>query len=82
MHARAVQAWDNGLKRFLSNVPEETPKNAAALAELEDHFRSENITMVTNYIDGIEKPWSGPKVNYFPTVMTFYNDTTDINITA
>ena len=38
--------------------------------------------MVTNYIDGEEKPWAGPKVNYFPTVMTFTNDTTDINITA
>ena len=34
-----MQAWDNGLKRFLSNVPEETPNNTAALAKLEAHFR-------------------------------------------
>lgn len=42
----AAQAWQSGLKRFLSNVPEQTPDNAAALEELKQRFEAENITMV------------------------------------
>ena len=37
---------------------------------------------VTNYIDGIPKPPLGPRVNFFPNVLSFYNDTTDNNVTA
>jgi hypothetical protein len=80
--ALPAQAWDNGLKRFLSNVPEQTPDNAAGLAQLEARFRQENISMVTNFLDGIPKPELGPRVNFFPNVLTFYNDTTDNNVTA
>ena len=63
-------------------MPEQTPENADALQQLEERFRQGNITMVTNFIDGIPKPWAGPRVNFFPNVLSFYNDTTDNNVTA
>ncbi len=76
-----MQAWDNGLKRFLSNQPEETPQNKADLQQLDSHLQSQNQQIVTNFLDGKQKPQGLPVVNFFPTVQTFYNNTGDSNVT-
>jgi hypothetical protein len=40
---------------------------------LENHYRQENVTIVTNFVDGINATQGGPMINFFPTVQTFYN---------
>lgn len=78
-----MQAWDNGLKRFLSNVPEDpSGQNKNALDKLLARYKAQNVTLVTNYMDSRPKPKVGPVVNFFPTVQTFYNRSTVANATV
>ncbi|BDA50643.1 probable lysyl endopeptidase at N-terminal half [Coccomyxa sp. Obi] len=79
---RLSRAWDNGLKRFLSNQPEETPENKADLQQLDSHLRAQNQQIVTDFLDGKQKPPGLPVINFFPTVQTFYNNTGDSNVTV
>lgn len=76
-----MQAWDNGLRRFLSNVPDETPQNKADLEQLDGILRAQNQTIVGNFLNGVRKPPGPPIINFFPIVQTFYNDTGDSNVT-
>lgn len=78
----AAQAWDNGLKRFLSNQPEENAQNKADLQILDNSYRAQNQTIVYNFLDGDRKPRGAPIVNFFPIVQTFYNDTCNANVTV
>ncbi|KAK9917572.1 hypothetical protein WJX75_005898 [Coccomyxa subellipsoidea] len=79
---RLAKAWDNGLKRFLSNQPEENAQNKADLQILDNQYRALNQTIVGNFLDGERKPRGAPTVNFLPTVQTFYNDTCNANVTV
>ncbi|EIE20478.1 trypsin-like serine protease [Coccomyxa subellipsoidea C-169] len=79
---RLAKAWDNGLKRFLSNQPEENAQNKADLQILDNSYRAQNQTIVYNFLDGDRKPRGAPIVNFFPIVQTFYNDTCNANVTV
>lgn len=76
-----LQAWDNGLKRFLSNQPDSTPQNKNDLELLDANLAKQNYSIVTNYLDGESKPPTGPVVNFYPIVNTFYNLTARSNVT-
>ncbi len=76
-----MQAWDNGLKRFLSNQPDSKAGTKNDLELLDANLARQNFSLVTNFIDGKSKPPSGPVVNFYPIVNTFYNLTAQSNVT-
>ena len=81
-----MQAWDNGLKRFLSNQPDASqaalnPQLKADLQLLNENLARQNYSIVTNFLNGESKPPTGPVVNFYPIVNTFYNLTAKSNVT-
>ena len=76
-----MQAWDNGLKRFLSDQPDATAQTKDDLELLDANLKRQNFTLVTNFLDGESKPPAGPVVNFYPIVNTFYNLTAQSNVT-
>ena len=81
-----MQAWDNGLKRFLSNQPDASqaalnPQLQADLQLLDENLARQNYSIVTNFLNGESKPPTGPVVNFYPIVNTFYNLSAKSNVT-
>ena len=70
------------MKRFLSNQPDSTPENKQDLQLLDANLRRQNFSLVTDYLDGEKKPPTGPVVNFYPIVNTFYNLTARSNVTV
>ena len=76
-----MQAWDNGLKRFLSDQPDASAQTKDDLELLDANLNRQKFSLVTNFLDGDSMPPTGPVVNFYPIVNTLYNLTARSNVT-